>query len=164
MNLLKYITASRYDAQWKGTAQAYILHWAQQVRTYHEMIPDMADRLSDNTLLAMLQSAVDGISLLQAIKTNMQLDHVKTGCTITYAQYCTLLLAAAASYDTTRLVNSKSRMINGLNLADEYEGLDDTPVELDGYTDIDTPLRTFIGLIWRQNHRLPENLPSVSLP
>ena len=37
-NLLSYITTTKLgDEKWKGTTHAFILHWQDQVRKYHDL-------------------------------------------------------------------------------------------------------------------------------
>ena len=52
--LLSYITTSNInDGKWKGTSHAYIIHWQDQVRKYHDLNPSQT--LSDDILRTLLQ-------------------------------------------------------------------------------------------------------------
>jgi hypothetical protein len=111
-SLLQYITNSRLDTRWNGTAEQYILHWQQQVRALHELTPNPDDHLSDPILMVMLQNAVHQVHDLRQVRTNLDFNRAKTGQDITYVAYSTLLLEAAVAYDSSRQANSKSRLVN----------------------------------------------------
>ncbi|HEY9709440.1 MAG TPA: hypothetical protein V6D48_14650 [Oculatellaceae cyanobacterium] len=66
-SLLSYITTSNLgDGKWKGTTHAYILHWQDQVRKYHDLSPSQA--LSDNLQRILLENAVHPVSELRSVK------------------------------------------------------------------------------------------------
>ena len=59
-SLLAYITTSNLgDGKWRGTTHAFILHWQDQVRKYHDLKPNQA--LSNDILRTMLENAVHPI-------------------------------------------------------------------------------------------------------
>ena len=65
--LLTHITSSRInDGQWRGSTHGYILHWQDQVRKYHTMVP-RTDVFHDNQLRTMIQNAVHPQPHLQAV-------------------------------------------------------------------------------------------------
>jgi hypothetical protein len=98
--LLSYLTAAKVsDGTWRGTAKAVVLHWMEKLRLYHELILYPADRLSENTQRALLQTAVQGLDVLRQVQTQCDLQKTMHGTVITFAQYCTLLINTATGYD-----------------------------------------------------------------
>jgi hypothetical protein len=59
-----------------------------------------------------LQNSVQHIPDLRQVRINMDFDRAKHGLAISYETYRDLLLEAAVHYDTTRIVNSRSRRIH----------------------------------------------------
>ena len=97
-DLLTYITsASLGTGDWSGTTHAFILHWQDQIRKYHELNPK--EKIYSSMQRTMLQNAVEGIPELNAVR--IQADHQKVhdGKELSYDQYCSLLLSAAQTYD-----------------------------------------------------------------
>ena len=97
-SLLSYITTTNLvDGKWKGTTHAFILHWQDQIRKYHDLTPQQV--LSVDLQCTLLQNAVHPIMELWQFK--LQADQFKTqsGSTLTYDEYCSLLLSAAQQYD-----------------------------------------------------------------
>ena len=67
-SLLSHITTSKLDdGKWKGTTHAYILHWQDQVRKYHDLNP--TQMLPQNLQQTMLESAVHPVLELRAVKS-----------------------------------------------------------------------------------------------
>ena len=87
--LLKYITSARLDdgKSWRGSLQGFILHWMEQVRLYHNMIP-ASQHLSDTLQRTMLQNAVHGYPELRAVDTQAQQFKTQTGNDLTFLQVC----------------------------------------------------------------------------
>ncbi|HEY9711418.1 MAG TPA: hypothetical protein V6D48_24640 [Oculatellaceae cyanobacterium] len=99
--LLSYITTTNLaDGKWRGTTHAFILHWQDQVRKYHDLVPHQV--LNSDFQRAMLENAVHPITELRQVK--LQADQFKTqsGKQLTYEEYCSLLLSAAQQYDMQR--------------------------------------------------------------
>ena len=93
-SLLSYITSSNLgDGKWKGTTHAYIIHWQDQVRIYHDLNPNHA--LSDDIQCTLLANSVHPITELRAVKAQSMQHMTHTGQDLTYHQYCSLLLSAA---------------------------------------------------------------------
>ena len=97
-SLLSYITSSTLgDGNWKGGRHAYILHWQDQIRKYHDLSPQ-------NTLLpqihcTMLENVVHPIMELRQVKMQAAQFEIQSGKALTYNEYCNLLLSAAQQYD-----------------------------------------------------------------
>ena len=97
-NLLSHITTVTLgDGSWKGTTHAFILHWQDQVRKYHDMNPQ--NLISPDLQCTMLQNAVHPIMELRQVKLNAAQLKTFTGKDLTYDEYCSLLLSAAQQYD-----------------------------------------------------------------
>ena len=59
-SLLSYITTTNLaDGKWKGSAHAFILHWQDQVRKYHDLAPQQS--LNADIKCTLLQNAVHPI-------------------------------------------------------------------------------------------------------
>ena len=66
-SLLAYITTSNLDnGKWRGTTHAYILHWQDKVRIYHDLKPNQA--FSNDILRTLLENAVHPVTELRAVK------------------------------------------------------------------------------------------------
>jgi hypothetical protein len=84
--LLSYLTAAKVsDGAWRGTAKGFVLHWMEKLRLYHELILCPADRLSENTQRALLQTAVQGLDVLRQVQTQCDLQKTMHGTVITFA-------------------------------------------------------------------------------
>lgn len=95
--ILAYITSAKVgDGTWKGTTEAFILHWQNQVRLYERI---SGDPFSDKQKRVLLENAVHTISELRQVKNTAALETAKTGLELSYDQYCTLLLSACSAYD-----------------------------------------------------------------
>ena len=98
-DLLSHITSVRLGTNaWKGTTEAFVAAWEEKVRLF-ERQASPADHFTDSLKRTMLENAVSPIKELRAVKTTADLEQTKTGQSITYAQYVSLLYAAAATYD-----------------------------------------------------------------
>ena len=96
---LAYITSAKVgDGSWKGTSQAFILHWQDQIRLYEKLVAK-TEHFPDSIKRVMLENAVRPIAELRAVKD--QADQLKTtsGKDLTYEEYSRLTLSAAANYD-----------------------------------------------------------------
>ena len=98
--LLSYITSARLGptGTWKGTTEAFILHWQEQVRLYERMVQP-SDHFSDTQKRHMLENAVRPVSGLHSVQTTADLDTTRTGKRLSFPQYTSLLLAAATTHD-----------------------------------------------------------------
>jgi len=98
--LLTYITSTRLGGNnWTGTTHSFILHWQDQIRRYEDLIPSNG-HFTDDQKRTMLENAVHKVAELRAVKNQADQMQVHTGKPLTYPQYCTLLLSAAAQYDS----------------------------------------------------------------
>ena len=97
--LLSYLTTTKIsDGSWRGTTKAFVLHWIDKLRLFHELTP-VADRLSENTQRTLLQNAVIGLDALRQVQINSDLQLTTHGTALTFAQYRTLLINTATGYD-----------------------------------------------------------------
>jgi hypothetical protein len=100
-SLLSYITTTNLaDGKWKGTTHAFILHWQDQIRKYHDLTPQQA--LSVDLQCTLLQNAVHPIMELRQVKLQADQFQTQSGKTLTYDEYCSLLLSVAQQYDMQR--------------------------------------------------------------
>jgi hypothetical protein len=136
---LTYITSAKLGGNdWQGTTEGFILHWQNQVRM-HERMVNANDRLTDTVLKTLLENAVHPIADLRQVKDNAALHQTHTGIPLTYAQYCTLLLSAAAGHDAQVQAKRGKRQVlmHDYSFMDSYEAAH----ELDeGEYDIDMPV------------------------
>ena len=71
--LLTFLTSTRLDSRWKGTAHAFVLNWCDKLRTYEDMIPD-TDHFSSTVKLSLLQNTVAGVEELNQVKLRVAHD------------------------------------------------------------------------------------------
>jgi len=135
--LLSYITSVHYgDGTWCGTAHGFLLHWAEQVCLYHELVPD-DDQFSDTLQRIMLQNAVQDNPSLAHVKQIALQFKTCTGNDLTYPQYFDLVKDAAVQLDAThapkRPLLAKHRTVYNHDLSpDEPNGEDyDAPDDID---------------------------------
>ena len=123
-DLLSYITSVKlHTSNWRGTKNAFILHWCDKVRVYESLV-QLSDHFTSNVKLIMLQNAVAGISELNQVKVQSFHDEVHGKCRLSYDEYKSLLLSAATTYDAKRGL-SKGRAARTVN---ESEIMADTIV------------------------------------
>jgi hypothetical protein len=97
---LSYITSTRIgNGEWQGTAEGFILHWIDKVRLYERQVPT-TDHFSDGQKRTMLENAVAPLEELRQVKNNADLHTTRTGESLSYDQYSSLLLSAASAYDS----------------------------------------------------------------
>ena len=97
--MLGFITTAKSDSTWNGTTEGFLLHWAEQVHKYNELIP-VNDIFPDNVLKCMIQSAVSPIPALRTVR-ELEDQHQKAGSSLfTYQEYMQLLISAAQRYET----------------------------------------------------------------
>ena len=66
-SLLSYITTTNLaDGKWRGTSHAFILHWQDQIRKYHDLAPQQV--LSADLQHMLLQNAVHPVMELRQVK------------------------------------------------------------------------------------------------
>ena len=144
--ILSYITSARLGEQssWKGTTLNFVIHWENQIRLYERQVPTR-DHFSSSIKRTMLENAVHPISELRQVKTNADLDTAKTGVSITYEQYMSLLKSACTSYDqqyNQTSTKSKSRRTVYAHDLSAFDDVDysDYDNEIDTSYDIDIPV------------------------
>ena len=170
--LLAYITTSNLgDGKWRGTTHAYILHWQDQVRKYHDLKPNQV--LSNDILCTMLENAVHPINELRAVKIQADQQKVHTKQDLTYEEYCALLLSAAQQHDqklTRASAKAPKRHIYAHDVIDDAYEDGESFVDTSTY-DIDCPVDTievnatnfFKGprLTSEQWHKLPDDAKKI---
>ena len=96
--LLTNISSHKYgDGNFDGSAEGFILYWCKLVSDYHDLV-EKEERISENLQLSMLQTAVEPLSDLAAVKNTAQIVNTD-GSAITYSKYYGLLISAAQTYD-----------------------------------------------------------------
>ena len=138
-SLLSHITnVTLGDGTWKGTTHAFILHWQDQVRKYHDMNPK--NLISSDLQCTMLQNAVHPIMELRQVKLNAQQLKTFTGKDLSYDEYCSLLLSAAQQYDNQMKGGNKiaKRRVYEHDIYQHH--MDDQDNWYDASFDIDLPL------------------------
>ena len=157
--ILTYLTTARLgDGNWKGTTNAFILHWVDKVRTYEMDIDGNSERLSTSQKLIMLQNAVSPIDDLRIIKTTadtikasgMHNDNDETP----FETYLSLLQSAAQTYDSERskrggVARKRHVMNHDFDPNEEQQDQDDIAY------DIDTPLQVFQANTTQRPSRRP---------
>ena len=166
-SLLSHITTVTLgDGNWKGTTHAFILHWQDQVRKYHDMNPQNV--ISTDLQCTMLQNAVHPIMELRQVKLNAAQLKTFTGRDLNYDKYCSLLLSAAQQYDNQMRSHSNKivkRRVYEHDMYDSQVGVQDN--WYDASFDIDLPIADLQihatnfqqgpRLSYEQWHALPED-------
>ena len=131
-SILSYITSVRLgNGTWKGTTEAFLVHWQDQVRLYERQVP-LSDYFSDGQKRTMLENAVAPISELRQVKNTADLEKTKTGRTLLFEEYASLLLSASAAYDEEFQPkhNSKQRLaVYAHDIDDTYNNVEDYDID-----------------------------------
>ena len=133
--ILSYITSTRLgEGTWNGTSESFIINWQNQVRLYEKHVPPH-DYFSDGQKRTMLQNAVHGIDELRQVKNTA--DHLATssGSKVTYDEYISLLLSAAAAYDAKFKPQKTKRQVFFHATEENHDVMED----IEPY-DIDSPV------------------------
>jgi hypothetical protein len=93
---LSCITSAKIES-WKGTTEAFILHWQDQIRLCDTLVPTDS-HFSENQKRTMLENAVASVAPLRAIKDQHDQHFSHSGQELSYEQYSNLLLSAATNY------------------------------------------------------------------
>ena len=110
-DLLTYITSARLGTGiWKGSTEASIIHWQDQVRKYEQLV-DAADCFSESVKRTMLENAVNSVDDLRAVKAQADQFQVRMGTPITYDHYISLLQSASQAYDSKFSTRTNSKGI-----------------------------------------------------
>ena len=135
--ILSYITSVRLgNVEWKGSTESFVLNWINQVRLYERQVP-LTDHFSDGQKRVMLENAVHDISELRQVKNNADLEKTKTGQTLSFDQYTSLLLSAAAALDTQFVTKRTKHQVFSHETFDH-----DDPEPPSNPFDIETPVST----------------------
>jgi hypothetical protein len=168
-SLLSYITTTNLaDGKWKGTTHAFILHWQDQIRKYHDLAPQQT--LNADIQCTLLQNAVHPIMELRQVKLQAEQFRTQSGKVLSYEEYCSLLLSAAQQYDMQR--GTRPDKIIKRRIFQHEVDPDPDPDEFydAGTYDIDQPIDTvqvnatrFQGprLSYEQWHALPEDAQKI---
>ena len=123
-SILSYITSVRLGSgMWKGTTEGFIIHWENQIRLYERQVP-VTDHFSDGQKRTMLENAVGPIKELRQIKGNADLEKVRTGRTLTFNEYSSLLLSASAAYDEAFKPKAAERLAHAHEIGDAQDIFD----------------------------------------
>ena len=137
-SLLSYITSSSLaDGTWKGSTHAYILHWQDQIRKYHDLNPQQP--LSSQMQSMMLQNAVHSYMELRQVKMQASQFEIQTGKMLSYDEYCNLLLSAAQQYDMQN-ASEISKLPKRRIYDHEIEDVTYNGTSNDHFYDIDYPI------------------------
>jgi hypothetical protein len=122
--ILSYITSVRHgNGMWKGTTEGFIVHWENQVRLYERQV-DKEDYFSDVQKRTMLENTVAPIDELRQIKSNADLEKIKTGRALTFNEYSSLHLSAAVTYDEAYKPKLAKRLAYAHDLNDAPDDFD----------------------------------------
>ena len=159
-DLLSYITSTRLGTgDWRGTNENFILHWQDKVRLYEKQVP-IADHFSDGQKRTMLENTVAAIPELRHVKNTADLQRTSTGRSLSYDEYCSLLLSAACALDRSFKPKAKA---NRQVYTHEFgtTDYDDVPDHSDNY-DIDIPVSTIQAYV--SARRPPPSSDRVRMP
>ena len=165
-SLLSYITtACLGQGKWKGTTHAFILHWQDQVRKYHDLA--QSQTMSFDLQRTMLENAVHPIAELRAVKAQADQLKTHTGKGLSYEEYCSLLLSAAQQYDKqffTPAARPPRRQVyeyQTMGSIDSDVFYDGESFDIDSHIDVieayATDFRSGPRLTRNQWHRLPDS-------
>ena len=130
-SILSYITSVRLgNGMWKGTTEAFVVHWENQVRLYERQVP-MTDHFSDGQKRTMLENAVAPIDELRQIKNNADLEKTKTGRTLTFNEYTSLLLSAAVAYDESFKAKPSKRLVYAHDFGNDVDSTNIAEYDID---------------------------------
>jgi hypothetical protein len=139
--ILSYITSVRLGSgEWSGSTESFITHWNNQVRLYERQV-STGDHFSDGQKRVMLENAVAPIAELRQVKNNADLEKTKSGKSLTYEEYLSLLLSASAAYDSQFIAKKSKRQVFMHNILDVDEGEDDYGQDYD----IDAPVSNILA-------------------
>ena len=134
--LMGYVTTARIGT-WHGTTHNFVLHWQEQVRLLHAMLP-VKDHMPARLLLMLLKAAVREFDLLAATENCSEMLRIvgidDTTHELAYEAYVRLLISACTTHDSKYLGKS-SRRHPGRRSANQHF-IDHDPFDI--HTDLDT--------------------------
>lgn len=162
--IMGYITTARFGSGvWQTNAQGFVDNWQNQVRLY-ERIAD--EPFSDKTKRILLENAVAGVSELRQVKNNADLETVRTGKQLTYAQYCSSLLSACTAYDKSVQpsdLKSKRQVLHHDWLVDADVGYSGAGAPTDDFTyDIDATVTELQAYAADRQRFVPRGTPALN--
>ena len=98
-SIMDFLTSSKFDDSFNGTATSFIIYWTNKMQEYDEYNDSVKDQFSDDQKFVLLQSAVEDCSTLNNVESAVDLDNRRSGNRMGYNDYVDLLLAAAARYN-----------------------------------------------------------------
>ena len=120
-SLMAYITTAHVGT-WHGTTHNFVLHWLEQVRLLHDMIPTQ-DHMPSNMLLMLLKAAVREFDLLASTENCAEMLRIAglddTSHDRAYEAYITLLMPSCTTHDSKYLGTSSSPH-SGRHNTDEF--------------------------------------------
>lgn len=151
---LSCITAAKIT-DWKGNAEPFIFHWQDQIRLC-ETLTEISSHLNSTLKLTLLQNAATSNTYLRAVKDQAdQLSSHKSDTTLSYDQYCSLLLSDANNYDSQFVATrtNNPRKIHSTEVGDHnfYYNSPSTVAE-EFECDVDAPASTLLDNITNRNN------------
>ena len=94
---LNYITLFKTESC-KGTSDAFILHWKDQIRVHETLVPTNS-HFSEYQKRIMVKNEVDSVGTLRSIKDQSDQCSSQSGQELSYEKYSNLILLEATNYD-----------------------------------------------------------------
>ena len=161
-SILSYITSVRLgNGMWKGTTEAFVIHWENQVRLYERQVSP-TDHFSDGIKRTMLENAIHPIDELRQIKNNADLEKTKTGRTLTFSEYTSLLLSACAAYDEAFKPKLAKRQVFANDVSNAFDDGGQYDYDPEESYDIDAPVYEIQANA--HNRMAPRSRPNGSRP
>ena len=83
---MSYLTNVRInDGTWKGTSKTFVLNWIDKLRLFHDAMPPLTDRMSENMQRILLQNAVLGLEPQRNVQITSDLQSTTSGIALTFA-------------------------------------------------------------------------------
>ena len=129
--ILSYITSVRLgNGKWRGSTEAFINHWQNQVRLYERQDP-LVDHFSDGQKCTMLENVCTPIAELRQVKNTADMEKTRTGRASSFGECISLLLSAASAYDDQFKSKQEKRQVftHFLGVVDEIEDEDSYDID-----------------------------------
>ena len=124
-NILSYLTTVKlHKIAWKGTYHAFILHWINKLRLYEEMVP-FEDHFTNSVKKTLLENTVMGVPILRNVKNQADHDKAHGKAPLSYDNYLTILLSAAATHDADSGYRQRGKL-NAYSTSHLYGASNDT--------------------------------------
>ena len=136
--IMDFLTSSKFDDNFNGTATSFIIYWTNKMQEYDEYNDSLKDQFSDDQKLVLLQSAVEDCPTLNNVESAVDLDNRRSGNRMGYNDYVDLLLAAAARYDAKHKKTNnykKKQQIHNYEINEneiiEYDNIEHEVIHID---------------------------------